>query len=143
MAKVYKRVAGGKLEKVIAYHKTVGDRMDAIMFEAYAKATETLHQHRHEGHAYIDMEQGDLDRYLILVDTADEAADKNPLVHNLNTAMSIEYGRAAGSKEITVRDDLTGELRQKTVSWGATEPLWVLHGAFGTKGKSKKVKVKG
>lgn len=145
MAEIYKSVpgrGGGKIEKVIAKNDGVQSSLDEHLFRA-AVAAEVILEEIHmadplvQHNASIDIEKANVDRYLILVDKATAPADLNPLVHNLNTAMAIEYGRAAGSREITVRDPDTGQFIQKTVKWGATEGSRVLQRALNVKLKRK------
>lgn len=152
MATVYSVVpgkGGGKLTKVIAKNDGVQDALDRIIFKAVTKAEARLEGIRNElaedelltHGASIDMSQGGVDRYLTLVDKANAPADLNPVVRNLNSALSIEVGRSGGEKEITVRDKKTGALVQQTVKWGAMDGLYILHDALGAK-HSKTGKVK-
>lgn len=126
MAYVYKRVAGKPIQEFIAHDKGVQARLEYECFEAAVRAEALLKEHRQEGNARIDIEQGDIDCYVILEDVSDRPNIHGPL-GNLNTALSIEYGRTAG--ETVVRDRKTGEL--VTVKWGAMEGLYILHDAFG------------
>lgn len=84
--------------------------------EVAAKAE--LAAHRQEGHARIEVEKGDVDRYLVLNDE-----------RGLKAAMSIEYGRGP---------DENGK--------GAMSGLYILHHATGAASKatlprSRRVKV--
>lgn len=137
MAKVYKAVGGKKIQKFMAINPGVQSGLDTALFKAATKAELILQRTRFNDPlmthgASIEIEQGNVDRYLILVDKANAPADLNPLVKNLNSALSIEYGRAGGSKTITVRDpDNPTKFIQKKVKWGTTPGLFVLHRAFG------------
>lgn len=81
MAQVYKRVGGRKIEKVIAVHATVQDRLDTEILQAATRAEAGLARHRKTGQAKIEVDEGRVDRYLVLVDEAGAGA-----------AMSIELG---------------------------------------------------
>lgn len=108
----------GGLEHVIASMPEVQDWLDEYIFEAGVRAEQALADHHYSGAAEIDIEAGDVDRYLILSDEAGQKA-----------AMSIEFGRAP-----FVGDD--GRER------GGMDGLFVLHRAVGIKRKSgKKVKL--
>lgn len=138
MATVYKAVGGKKIQRYIAGTKPVQDALDRVLFEAATKAERLLQDTRLEDDelvvhgASIDIDQGDVDRYLILVDRASAPADLNPLVRNLNTAAAIELGRAGGKKEITVRDpEDPSRFIQKTITWGDMAPLNILSRALG------------
>lgn len=137
MAQVYKSVAGKSIQKFMAVHPTVQDALDRVLFEAATKAENLLLDTRLNDDplmvhgASIEVEQGNVDRYLILVDRANAPADLNPIIRNLNSAASIELGRKGGEKEITVRDPETGELVQKTIKWGDMPALNILSRALG------------
>ncbi|MER7111206.1 DUF5403 family protein [Streptomyces sp. NPDC000229] len=83
MAEVYNTVAGKKLEEYIARMPGVQRSLDEARFEVAARAEALLLQHRQEGHAHIDVEDGRIDKYVILDDERGKDA-----------ALSIEYGRA-------------------------------------------------
>ncbi|MEW1694486.1 DUF5403 family protein [Streptomyces sp. NPDC091278] len=96
MAEVYDRVRGGQLEKVLATMPGVQDALDEVRFEIAARAEELLLQHRREGHASIDVEDGRVDKYVILDDERGAKA-----------ALSIEYGRAESIVVRRARDGST------------------------------------
>ena len=66
--------------------------------------------HKHEGHAFIDIEHGKVDWYVILNDTRGQLA-----------ALSIEYGR---SPYIVEFEDGRTETRR------GMDGLYILHNAF-------------
>ncbi|MFF3692030.1 DUF5403 family protein [Streptomyces sp. NPDC002221] len=94
MAKVYQSVNGRKIEKYIAVNEGVQAELTARAFEIAVRAEEILVQHRADGHAEIDVEAGDNNRYVILSDDRGQKA-----------ALSIEYGRA---ESVIVRKDRNG-----------------------------------
>jgi hypothetical protein len=95
MAFVYSRVpGGGKLEKYLATMPGVQAALDEARFEIAARAEALLLQHRQEGHASIDVVDGDVDKYVVLDDERGKKA-----------ALSIEYGRA---ESIVVRKNKDG-----------------------------------
>lgn len=102
MAKVYSRVRGKKLEKVIAITEETQLALSEHAANAARRARADLTRHRYEGHSEILVEKGRVDRYVIL-------SDERGLWH----AMSIEYGR---------RPDEDGK--------GGMEGLFILHNAF-------------
>lgn len=111
MAEVYRRVGRQKIERLIAQHMTVQKRMDDITLERAAKAEALLAAHRHDGHASIDVEQGDIDRYVVLDDE-----------RGLLAALSIEYGRKS-----------TAPTEDNPEGSAGMDGLWVLHDAMGLK----------
>jgi len=119
MAEIYKSVGGRKLEKAIAITEEVQNELEAILFEMQARASVDLVEHRHDGHAQIEIDHGDVDWYLTLSDERGQKA-----------ALSIEFGRQA------YVDPETGEEK------GAMEGLYILHKATNLprkrKGKVKK-----
>ncbi|MGW2865738.1 DUF5403 family protein [Streptomyces sp. NPDC001205] len=94
MAKVYQSVNGRKIGKYIAVNEGVQAELTARAFEIAVRAEEILVQHRADGHAEIDVEAGDNNRYVILSDDRGQKA-----------ALSIEYGRA---ESVIVRKDRNG-----------------------------------
>jgi hypothetical protein len=111
MAIVYSRLpGGGKLEKFLATMPGVQAALDEARFEIAARAEELLLQHRLEGHARIDVVDGEVDKYVVLDDERGKAA-----------ALSIEYGRAA-SVEVRTREDGTTYL----ATVGAMDGLFIL-----------------
>ncbi len=114
----------GGLAHVVASHDGVQDYMDEFIFELGVRAEELLLEERMKptytgtGDVEIEIEQGDVDRYLILSDERGQKA-----------ALSIEFGRQA-----YVDDD--GEKK------GAMEGLFILARATGMrKKKGKKVRL--
>ncbi|MCJ0870259.1 DUF5403 family protein [Streptomyces sp. AP-93] len=94
MAKVYKSVGGRKLTKVLALNEAVQAELDVRTFEIAVRAEELLVQHRADGHARIDIDEGRVDRFVVLSDERGQKA-----------ALSIEYGRQAS---VVVRKDKDG-----------------------------------
>ncbi|MGW1836967.1 DUF5403 family protein [Streptomyces sp. NPDC002067] len=94
MATVYGSVGGRKLSKVIALNDDVQAEVAARTFEIAVRAEEILQQHRADGHAEIVIEEGKIDKYVILSDDRGQKA-----------ALSIEYGRKAS---VVVRKDKHG-----------------------------------
>uniref|UniRef100_A0AAU7GWH9 Tail completion or Neck1 protein n=1 Tax=Streptomyces phage Kamino TaxID=3158857 RepID=A0AAU7GWH9_9CAUD len=111
MAKINHNVGRKSIEDFIATNDGVVHELDNRTFEIAVRAEALLAEHRLEGDASIDIERGKVDRYVVL---SDEAGQKH--------ALSIEYGRAAGEKD--VRNKKTGEM--ETVSWGAMDGLFIL-----------------
>ncbi len=103
MAEVYPTVLGMKIVEAIAHQEDVQMDLDKRGRQMGAKAEWLLAGHRHEGHARIEVEVGDIDRHIILDDSRGLAA-----------AMSIEYGRKGGDDGV-----------------GATRGTYVLHDATG------------
>jgi hypothetical protein len=111
VAEIKHNIGRVPIEDFIARNDGVVHELDNRTFEIAVRAEALLLEHRLEGDASIDVERGKYDRYVVL---SDEAGQKH--------ALSIEYGRAAGEKE--VRDPKTGETN--TVSWGAMDGLYIL-----------------
>ncbi|UZJ26627.1 DUF5403 family protein [Rhodococcus antarcticus] len=107
MAQVFKSVNGRKLTKLIALHETVQKRLDTIALEKGVQAQAKLDAHKVTGAARIDVEQGRVDRYVVLNDE-----------RGLSAALSIEYGRDADSE-----------------GRGAMRGLYILHDTFGLRGR--------
>ncbi|MFD6636767.1 DUF5403 family protein [Micromonospora chalcea] len=103
------------LERKIAKLDGVQDYLDELLFEMKAKADAELVLHKQEGHAQIEIDEGIIDRYLVLSDERGEKA-----------ALSIEFGRAG------YIDPETGEV------WGAMEGLHILANATGIPKKGRK-----
>lgn len=126
MAVVYKTVKGRKTTNIIALHETAQRSVDEHAFQIAENAERLLLEHRAEGHSAIDIDKGDVDTYVVLTDERGEKA-----------ALSIEYGRFAGSK--IVKDRTTGEERE--ITWGSMEGLYILHRASNLpKRRGKKVR---
>lgn len=111
MATVYRAVGGRPISKVIALLPEVQAELDTRMFEIAVRAEALLLEHFATGAAYIDVDRGKVDRYVIL---SDELGQKH--------ALSIEYGRAAGTYQR--RNPKTG--RMEEVSYGAMDGLYIL-----------------
>jgi hypothetical protein len=111
VAKVERTVGRKTIEDFIALNDGVVHELDNRTFEIAVRAEALLAEHRMDGDASIDVERGKTDRYVVL---NDDAGQKH--------AMSIEYGRAAGQKE--VRNKKTGEM--ETISWGDMDGLFIL-----------------
>lgn len=106
MADVFRAVNGRKLTKIIALHETVQHRLDDIVLERAVVAEAILRSHEHTGASRITVEEGKIDRYVVLDDTRGQEA-----------AMSIEYGRK-------IKDEHGNVV-------GRTTPVRALHDAFG------------
>lgn len=119
MAEVYKTFNGKKFEKGLAAHGFVQDFMDDTIFEMGVRAEEDLLNHRAQGHSFIDVERGRVDRFLILNDDRGQKA-----------ALSIEYGRQASEYE----DPETGQIKQISPMAG----LFILHKAARMRKKAKR-----
>lgn len=94
MAKIENKVGRLKLEKYIATLPGVQDALDEARFEIAARAEALLLQHRQEGHASVDVVDGDVDKYVVLDDERGKKA-----------ALSIEYGRA---ESVVVKENKDG-----------------------------------
>ncbi|MFI9228983.1 DUF5403 family protein [Streptomyces rimosus] len=110
MAKVFRSVGGRKLTKVIAQNEGVQAEVEARTFEIAVRAEEILQQHRADGHSQILVEEGKVDRYVVLSDDRGQKA-----------AMSIEYGREAYT--VTRKDRYSNEFE---VEVGEMDGLYVL-----------------
>jgi hypothetical protein len=111
MAHLYQNVKGRPLAKFIAQLPEVQAEVERRTFEIAVRAEALLLEHFYSGDAYIEIEHGDIDWYVVL---NDEAGQKH--------ALSIEYGRAAG--EFERKNPKTG--RMETVSYGAMDGLYIL-----------------
>ncbi|NEA50454.1 DUF5403 family protein [Streptomyces sp. SID10815] len=125
MAQVYRSVGGRKLTKVLALNEGVQAEVEARTFEIAVRAEEILKQHRAEGHSEILVEEGKVDKYVILSDDRGQKA-----------AMSIEYGRA---ESVVVREDRHGNKFLDTIP--EMDGLYVLATAANLP-KKRKGKVK-
>ena len=127
---IYNRVKGRKFEEYIALLDVVQKEVDDAADEIAHRAKDALKDHRVQNIAHIEIAKGDIDAYVVLVDsniTNSESAKSN-------TALSIEFGREA------FIDPDTGE------EWGAMEGLYILTTAAGLQrkprgSKSKKTKL--
>lgn len=93
---------GMLLEEAMAHVNVVQHDLTRRGMAMGAKAEWLLAGHRHDGHARILVESGDVDRHIILDDS-----------RGLDAAMSIEYGRKGG-------DDGKGAMRGTYVLHDAT-----------------------
>ncbi|MEU5403716.1 DUF5403 family protein [Streptomyces sp. NPDC005963] len=100
-----------RLAHIVARHEGVTDELDRRAFEVAVRAEELLIEHRADGHAAIDVAQGDIDFYVVLSDDRGQKA-----------ALSIEYGREAG-EDIRV-NRTTGQL--EVVEWAEMDGLFIL-----------------
>jgi len=106
MAHVYRSVGGRKLDKVIALNDGVQADLEERTLAMAARAEADLLQHSSSGDAFIDIDHGDVDWYVVLSDERGQRA-----------ALSIEYGRAARI------DPETGQEK------AAMDGLFILHKA--------------
>jgi hypothetical protein len=124
-AVIYEGVSGKKLTKLIATLPGVAAALDDVTFEIAVRAEQLLADHFYSGAAEIDIAAGRVDRYVIL---SDELGQKH--------ALSIEYGRAAGSYEVTDKNGVKREIK-----YGAMEGLYILAEASNLP-KKRRAKVK-
>lgn len=117
MALVLRSVNGKRLTKIMAYTPEAQRAVDekAIMFGV--KAERELMGHRETGNSSISIEKGKTDAYVIMSDRSTSKVNTKGRA-NLNTALSIEYGR----KKKTLEDD--------GVEQSYMEGLFILHKAF-------------
>ncbi|WP_411120602.1 DUF5403 family protein [Streptomyces sp. x-19] len=125
MATVYRSVGGRKLTKVLALNEGVQAELEVRTFEIAVRAEEILKQHRAEGHSEIVVEEGKVDKYVILSDDRGQKA-----------ALSIEYGR---EESVVVREDRNGNKFLDTIP--EMDGLYVLATAANLP-KKRKGKVK-
>ena len=122
-AHLYQKVAGRKFEEFIALVDSVQFEVDSRAIEIGERADALLLDHRVDGIAHIELEKGDIDSYVVLVDseiTNDETADSN-------SALSIEFGRA-------------GWIDQNGETWGEMKGLEILtDAAHLPKAKGKRI----
>lgn len=90
MAYIYQRVDGLKFEEFIAYLPGVQDEVDDRAIEIAQRAEALLADHHVENVAHIELAKGDIDAYVVLVDTN----VTNDETSKSNSALSIEFGRA-------------------------------------------------
>lgn len=75
-------IATRKINKIVAHHEDTQDELDHVVGLRGEIASAVLAAHVFEGHAYIEIEKGSVDRYLVLNDERGQLA-----------AMTIEFGR--------------------------------------------------
>jgi hypothetical protein len=111
MARMYDRVNGKKLEKLIALTQEAQDGLKDETKKIGRKAEALLSETSGEGHAFIetDHDTGKVDHYVVLNDE-----------RGLLAALSIEYGRKAQFYDIESGEEA-----------GAMEGLFILHRAAG------------
>lgn len=110
MAHVYKGVGGKGLEEFLAGMNAVQWEVDNRALEVAGRAEDLLEDNHVENIAHIDIAKGDIDAYVMLVDselTNSEGAKSN-------SALSIEFGREG------FIDPDTGD------KWGASDGLYIL-----------------
>jgi hypothetical protein len=115
VAEIFDKVGGKKLEKFLGKNDGVQFALDNYTFEIAVRAEGLLQEHQDyddspDAHSFIEVDRGDVDRYVVLNDDRGQKA-----------AMSIEYGRAAGEKEVK---DKHGD--KVTIKWGASDGLYIL-----------------
>ena len=99
-----------KTRRMLALTQEAQDGLDRAALRAGIKAEGMLRAHRHDGHAAIEVEEGNVDRYVTLSDE-----------RGLKAALSIEYGR----------QPQFSELEDGSVAMdGGMEGLFILHKAF-------------
>ncbi|MER5632163.1 DUF5403 family protein [Streptomyces nitrosporeus] len=116
MAFMYERTP-----EIVSMHQDVRDELERVMFEVAARAEELLVQHRVEGVAHIDVEEGDYDKYVVLADNDHGNGEHDEDESYRNSAAAIEFGRRAYE---TTRTDRWGN--EYTVKVGASTPLFIL-----------------
>lgn len=117
MAVVYRKLGGRKLTKVIAVLDGVQAELEARAFQIGVRAEQELINHRQDGHARIDVEEGKNTDYFVVLDDT----------RGLDAALSIEFGRAG------YIDPETGQVK------GAMDPLYILTDAAHLPRKAKRV----
>ncbi|MFI5863560.1 hypothetical protein [Streptomyces sp. NPDC051546] len=123
MAQINRKVGRRNIEEFIALNDGVVHELDNRTFQIAVRAETYLQEHqdyeeeveeetgvRADGHSFIDIERGKIDRYVVLNDERGQ-----------NAALSIEYGRAAYEVERTDKDGNT-----RTVEVGAMPGLYIL-----------------
>ncbi len=110
MARVDRSVGGKPLEEYLAGMNAVQWETENRALEVAMRAEDLLRDHRQQQVAHIDLEQGDIDSYVTLVDSEVTNTENA----KSNTALSIEFGREG------FVDPDTGE------EWGASEGLYIL-----------------
>ncbi|MGW6745417.1 DUF5403 family protein [Streptomyces sp. NPDC055025] len=114
-----------KTPRILSRHQDVQDELERVVFEIAVRAEEILVQHRADGDSSIEVEEGDVDKYVVLSDERGQKA-----------ALSIEYGRAAYT--VTRKDKFGNEFE---VEVPGMDGLYVLATASGLP-KKRKGKVK-
>lgn len=109
MATVYSRINGEDIQRLIARTRPAQTALDKYALRIGLKAERKLMAHHSEGNAQIAIEQGDIDRYVALIDA--------PSASSPGAALSIEYGHFLGPKGKEDRQWVSG--------------LWIIHDAAG------------
>lgn len=136
MAHIKGKIRGKNIEEVIALNEGVVHELDNRTFQIAVRAETYLQEHqdyekeveeetgvRADGHSFIDIARGKIDRYVVLSDERGQ-----------NAALSIEYGRDAYEVEVTDEDGNT-----RTVEVGAMAGLYILARASNLPKKRKGV----
>ncbi len=76
-----------RMVRLIAQHKDVQADLDRRAATRAARARAILKIHRHDGHSFIEVLRGDIDRWIVLNDENGQKA-----------AMTIEFGRKNGGR---------------------------------------------
>lgn len=95
--------------------------MERYAFEIGIRAEELLLAHRAEGIAHIEVEEGGVDKYVVLADSNTSNQRENKSQQYANSAASIEFGRSAYT---TTRKDKYGN--EFEVEVGAMDGLFIL-----------------
>ena len=77
-----------RMNKIISHHEDTQDALDHIVGRRAEIAAAELAHHVFSGDSYIDIEVGEVDRYLVLNDERGQLA-----------AMTIEFGREGGTTD--------------------------------------------
>ncbi|MEU0739256.1 DUF5403 family protein [Streptomyces sp. NPDC006134] len=107
--------------EIVSRHQDVRDELERVLFEVAARAEELLVQHRKDGVAHIDVEEGDYDKYVVLADNAHGNQAHDPDASYRNSAAAIEFGHRA--YEVTRKDRAGNEY---TARVGASNGLYIL-----------------
>jgi len=121
MAYLYSSVNGRRLTKAIALNEGVQAALEAKAFEIGVRAEELLQVHRADGIAHIELDEGDVDKYVILADSNSSNESETPTESYANSAASIEFGRSAYT--VTRKDKFGNEFE---VQVGAMDGLFIL-----------------
>lgn len=74
------------MRRLIARTQEAQDAIQRVATRSAKKATVVLKAHRHDGHSFIEVKSGRIDRYIVLNDDRGQKA-----------AMTIEFGRRGGN----------------------------------------------
>lgn len=112
MVYLYRKVRGMELQELIAHTVEAQVEVDKRAFEIGVRAEQAMVNHHVDHIAHIEIEKGDVDSYVVLVDSNITNAESV----NDNSALSIEMGRA-------------GYIDQYGRTWGQMKALNILTGA--------------